>query len=66
MLAVGFDVEATALQDPGTAGRVLAGLGRAVPARRRNRRAAIAPPPDLELAMLSHPSLEATRRSTKG
>ena len=48
MLAVGFDVDATALDDPGIAGRVLAGLGRAVPARRRNRRAAIAPPPDLE------------------
>ena len=63
MLAVGLDVEATALQDPGIAGRVLAGLGRAVPARRRNRRAAIAPPPDLELATLSHPSLEAMRRN---
>ena len=63
MLAVGFDVEATALQDPGIAGRVLAGLGRAVPARRRNRRAAIAPPPDLEPATLSHPSLEAMRRN---
>jgi hypothetical protein len=53
MLAVGFDAEATALHDPGIAGRVLAGLGRAVPARRRNRRAAIAPPPDLELATLT-------------
>src|SRR5688500_1304781 len=61
MLAVGFDVEATALQDPGLAGRVLAGLGRAVPARRRNRRATIAPPLDLEHATLSHPSLEAMR-----
>ena len=63
MLAVGFDVEAAALHDPGIAGRVLAGLGRAVPARRRNRRAAIAPPPDLEPATLSHPSLEAMRRN---
>lgn len=63
MLAVGFDVEATALEDPGMAGRVLAGLGRAVPARRRNRRAAIAPPPDVEQATLSHASLEAMRRS---
>jgi len=62
MLAVGFDVEATALKDPETAGRVLAGLGRAVPARRRNRRAAITPPSDLATAMLSHPSLEAIRR----
>src|SRR3984893_2039862 len=31
MLAVAFDLEATALQDPEIAGRVLAGLGRAVP-----------------------------------
>jgi tRNA-splicing ligase RtcB len=62
MLAVGFDVEATALQDPGIAGRVLAGLGRAVPARRRNRRAAVTPPSDVTTAMLSHPRLEAMRR----
>jgi tRNA-splicing ligase RtcB (3'-phosphate/5'-hydroxy nucleic acid ligase) len=63
MLAVGFDVEATALHDPGIAGRVLAGLGRAIPARRRNRRSAIAPPPELELSTLSDPSLEAMRRN---
>lgn len=63
MLAVGFDVEAAALQDPKKAGQVLAGLGRAVPARRRNRRAAIAPPPDLDLTTLSHPSLESMRRN---
>src|SRR3989442_11947530 len=44
MLAVGFDAEATALPDPGTAGRVPPGLGPAVPPRPRNRRAAIAPP----------------------
>jgi tRNA-splicing ligase RtcB (3'-phosphate/5'-hydroxy nucleic acid ligase) len=62
MLAVGFDVEATALQDPRRAGRVLAGLGRAVPARRRNRRAAITPPSDVITATLSDPSLEAMRR----
>jgi tRNA-splicing ligase RtcB (3'-phosphate/5'-hydroxy nucleic acid ligase) len=63
MLAVGFDMEAAILQDPWKAGRVLAGLGRAVPARRRNRRAAIAPPADLELVTLSDPSLEAMRRN---
>ena len=63
MLAVAFDIEATAVQDPAIAGRVLAGLGRAVPSRRRNRRAAIAPPPDLEVVMLSHPRLEAMRRN---
>jgi tRNA-splicing ligase RtcB len=63
MLAVGFDVEATALKDPGIAGRVLAGLGRAVPARRRNRREAIAAPGEVTNATLSHPSLEAIRRN---
>ena len=61
MLAVGFDVEASALRDPRIAGRVLAGLGRAIPARRRNRRAALALPAELEQATLSHPSLEAMR-----
>jgi tRNA-splicing ligase RtcB (3'-phosphate/5'-hydroxy nucleic acid ligase) len=63
MLAVGFDVEATAIQDPRIAGRVLAGLGRAVPARRRNRRDALAAPSDVTSATLSHPSLEARRRN---
>ena len=63
MLAVGFDVEANALRDPEIAGRVLTGLGRAVPARRRNRRAAIQPPADLEPATLSHPRLETMRRN---
>jgi tRNA-splicing ligase RtcB len=63
MLAVALDVEATALEDPGIAGRVLAALGRAVPARRRNRRAAISQPADLEAAQLSHPSLDALRRN---
>lgn len=63
MLAVAFDVEASALEDPKVAGQVLSELGRGVPARRRNRRAAIAPPPDLELATLSDPGLEAMRRN---
>jgi tRNA-splicing ligase RtcB len=63
MLAVALDMEATALEDPGVAGRVLAALGRAVPARRRNRRAAISQPADLEAAQLSHPSLDALRRN---
>jgi tRNA-splicing ligase RtcB len=56
MLAVGFDVEATALTDPGIAGRVLGGLG-------RNRREAIAAPSEVTNATLSHPSLEAVRRN---
>ena len=63
MLAVAFDVEATPLEDPGIAGRVLSGLGRAVPARRRNRRAAITAPSEVTNATLSHPRLEAMRRN---
>lgn len=63
MLAVGFDAEANALEDPKVAGRVLSELGRAVPARRRNRRTPIAPPPELELATLSHATLETMRRN---
>jgi tRNA-splicing ligase RtcB (3'-phosphate/5'-hydroxy nucleic acid ligase) len=63
MLAVGFDIAATALDNPGIAGQVLAGLGRAVPARRRNRRAVITPPSVVATAKLSHPSLDAIRRT---
>jgi tRNA-splicing ligase RtcB (3'-phosphate/5'-hydroxy nucleic acid ligase) len=63
MLAVGFDVEASALDNPQVAGRVLAALGRAVPARRRNRRAAISLPSDLQTMELSHPRLEAVRKN---
>src|SRR5262245_20902001 len=63
MLAVGFDVEASALDNPQAAGRVLAALGRAVPARRRNRRAAISLPSDLETMELSHPRLDAVRKN---
>jgi tRNA-splicing ligase RtcB len=63
MLAVGFDVEASALNNPQVAGRVLAALGRAVPGRRRNRRAAISLPSDLKTMELSHPSLEVIRKN---
>lgn len=63
MLAVGFDVDATVLTDSAIAGRVLAGLGRAVPARRRNRREAIAAPTEVMNTTLSHPSLEGIRRT---
>ena len=63
MLAVGVDIEATALKDPGIAGRVLAGVGRAVPTRRRNRREAIGAPEEVTNATLSHPGLEAIRRN---
>ncbi len=60
MLAVALDVGAQALASPQVAGRVLAGIGRAVPARRRNRREVIAQAGDI--AELSHPSLRSLAR----
>ncbi len=62
MLAVGLDVDAAALKNPKVAGTVLAELGRAVPARRRNRRMTIPLPDRLANDRLSHPSLESCRR----
>lgn len=53
MLAVPFDTEAAALSEPRIAGRLLAGLGNSIPARRRNRRQTIAMPADLTGAVLS-------------
>src|SRR5258707_2690112 len=46
MLAVGLDLEAAALDDPRVAGQVLADIGRAVPARRRNRHPIVSQPGD--------------------
>ncbi len=63
MLAVALDVEAACLRDPKVAGHVLAELGRAVPARRRNRRTVIPQPEDLASAALSNPGLESIRRN---
>lgn len=63
MLAVAFDAEASALQNGRVAGEVLAGLGRAVPARRRNRRSSISRPADLDAVELSDPTLETKRRT---
>ncbi|MEZ5353505.1 MAG: RtcB family protein [Bryobacteraceae bacterium] len=62
MLAVALDVEAEALTDRRAAGAVLADLGHAVPARRRNRSSAIAQPDDVAGGSLSHPGLESIRR----
>jgi tRNA-splicing ligase RtcB (3'-phosphate/5'-hydroxy nucleic acid ligase) len=62
MLAVGFDGDAEALDDPGTAARTLAAIGVAVPARRRNRAATVAQPAALASAALSGPGLDAARR----
>ena len=62
MLAVGLDLESAVLDDPRVAGQVLTDLGRAVPARRRNRSAIIPQPGDVESDTLSHPRLESIRR----
>src|SRR5438270_9041109 len=62
MLAVGLDIEAAALENPKTAGQVLNDLGRAVPARRRNRGAAVSQPADLAARTLSD-GLESVRRN---
>lgn len=63
MLAVGLDLEATALDNPRVAGQMLSDLGRAVPARRRNRREIVLQPDDLVSDTLSHPSPESVRRT---
>lgn len=63
MLAAALDVEAAALDHPRIAGEILSHLQRAVPARRRNRAAAIPQPSELAADELSHPSLESVRRN---
>lgn len=63
MLAVGLDIEAAAFGDPRVAGQVLADIGRAVPARRRNRRAIVCQPGDLAGDMPSDNGLESVRRN---
>jgi tRNA-splicing ligase RtcB len=62
MLAVGLDVEAEALRDARVAARLLIEIGRAVPARRRNRDSILAQPGDVASDTLSHPKLESIRR----
>ena len=63
MLAVGLDVEAATLSVPRVAGKVLADIGRAVPALRRNRRAIVSHPADLASETLSHTGPESVRRT---
>src|SRR5882724_13066609 len=58
MLAVPFDVEATVINEPRTAGRILACLGNSIPARRRHKRRTVPMPADLASVMLSDPRLE--------
>lgn len=63
MLAVGLDLDAAALKNPKVAAEVLNELGRAAPARRRNRRMMIEQPEDLAKDTLSHPELDSLRRT---
>src|SRR5882724_11928060 len=58
MLAIPFDVEATVINEPRTAGRILACLGNSIPARRRHKRRTVPMPADLASVMLSDPRLE--------
>ncbi len=62
MLAVALDRESAALDDPKVAGQVLAGLGIAVPARRRNRSALVPQPGDVEGLKFSDPILDSLCR----
>ena len=62
ILAVPFDVSAERLADPATAGRVLARLSDAVPARRWNRKAAMEVPRDVAGDTLSDAKLDALWR----
>src|SRR5438067_889956 len=62
MLAVALDVQVADLESPQIAGRVLHEIGKAVPARRRNRRATVVQPENLAVVALSSPTLDATRR----
>src|SRR5450432_4739245 len=62
MLAVAVDREAAVLKNPKIAVQLLSELGRAIPARRRNRDSVLAQPAELVNEPLSHASLEAIRR----
>src|SRR5579872_7093508 len=55
MLAVAADVQASALKNPKIAAHLLNELGRAIPARRRNRNAVIPQPAEIGNGPLSHP-----------
>jgi len=63
MLAVATNSSADRLRDPRVAGKILAGLAKAVPSRRRNRQSVVAQPPDLDSVELSNSKLESIRRS---
>jgi tRNA-splicing ligase RtcB len=62
VLAVPFDVSADRLAEPAIAGRVLAKLAGAVPARRWNRKMTMEPPHDVASDTLSDPRLDVVWR----
>src|SRR4051812_42263483 len=62
MLAVAVDFDSSTLQAPKVAGQILAELGHAVPARRRNRRLIVPQPEGVANDRLSHPVLDSVRR----
>src|SRR2546425_840829 len=62
VLAVALNLDSTALDAPKVAGQVLAELGHAVPARRRNRRMIIRQPEGVASDRLSDPVLDSVRR----
>jgi len=64
MLAVPFDTDVASISEPRVAGRILAGLGNSIPARRRHRRRTIPLPVDLATAQLSDPKLQAVWNTT--
>lgn len=63
MLAVATSFTGERLRDPKAAGQILAGLAKAIPSRRRNRKAVISQPQDLHSVELSSSRLESIRRS---
>lgn len=63
MLAVATNSTAERLRDPKAAGKILAGLAKAIPSRRRNRQAVIAQPQELDSVELSDARLESIRQS---
>ncbi|MEP7353265.1 MAG: RtcB family protein [Acidobacteriota bacterium] len=62
MLAVALKLPSAALDSPKAAAQVLAGLSRAVPARRRTRRTIIPQPADVASHTLSDPGLQSICR----
>jgi tRNA-splicing ligase RtcB (3'-phosphate/5'-hydroxy nucleic acid ligase) len=64
MLAVPFDTDATPIAEPRIAGRILAGLGNSIPARRRHRQRTVPMPGELSTARLSASKLQSVWNTT--